>query len=104
IQATDMDFSPLSPSFSVTTCRRFIPHGTSSSLLHAVTQPLHSIQRSVSQRSFILAMVLRLLVSQKLFCAEKKFVDAFVRLPRHAGVIRQSVALVSCICVTESYP
>src|ERR1035437_1417777 len=104
MQATDMDFYPLSPSFSLTTCRRLIPHGTSCSLLHAVRQPLHSIQRSVSQRNFILAMVLLLLVSQKLFSEENNFVDAFVRLPRHAGVIRQSVALVSCICVTESYP
>jgi len=30
--------------------------------LHAVTQPLHSMQRSASQRNFILAMIV-LLVS-----------------------------------------
>ena len=46
-----------SPSFRVTTCRRLMPQGTSCSLLHAVTQPLHSMQRSASQRNFILAMV-----------------------------------------------
>src|SRR5678815_5974466 len=58
MQATEIDFSaPTTPSFSVTTRRRFTPHGTSFSFLHAVTQPLHSMQRSESHRNFILAMV-----------------------------------------------
>src|ERR1700682_1529437 len=57
MQATEIDFSPGTPSFSVTTRRRFTPHGTSFSFLHAVTQPLHSIQRSASHKNFILAMV-----------------------------------------------
>src|ERR671938_954418 len=58
MHATEMDFSaPTTPSFSVTTRRRFTPQGTSFSFLHAVTQPLHSMQRSASHRNFILAMV-----------------------------------------------
>src|SRR5512136_18333 len=61
MQATEIDFSPLSPSLRVTTCRRLMPQGTSCRLLQAVTQPLHSMQRSVSQRNFILAMVCLLL-------------------------------------------
>src|SRR5437870_8073402 len=56
MQATEMLFSPGTPSFSVTTRRRFTPHGTSCSALQAVTQPLHSMQRSASQMNFILAM------------------------------------------------
>src|SRR5690349_25049540 len=57
MHATEMDFSPGIPSFNVTTRRRFTPHGISCSCLHAVTQPLHSMQRSASHRNFILAMI-----------------------------------------------
>jgi hypothetical protein len=57
MQATEMDFSPATPSLSVTTRRRFTPHGTSFSFLQAVTQPLHSMQRSASQTNFMRAMV-----------------------------------------------
>jgi len=40
-------------------CVRFgMPQGTSCSFLQAVTQALHSMQRSASQRNFIRAMVL----------------------------------------------
>src|SRR5690606_25458206 len=60
IQATEMDFSPGMPSLRVTTRRRFTPHGTSCSFLHAVTQELHSIQRSASQTNFIRAIVISL--------------------------------------------
>jgi hypothetical protein len=56
MQATDMDFSPGSPSLTVTTRRRFTPQGTSCSFLHAVTQALHSMQRSASQMNFIRAI------------------------------------------------
>src|SRR4249920_2876184 len=56
MQATEIDFSPGTPSLSVTTRRRFTPHGTSFSFLQAVTQPLHSMQRSESQTNFILAI------------------------------------------------
>src|SRR5260221_423962 len=56
MQATEMLFSPGTPSLSVTTRRRFTPHGTSCSALQAVTQPLHSMQRSASQMNFIRAM------------------------------------------------
>src|SRR3989454_12419471 len=57
MQATEIDFSaPTMPSLMVTTRRRLTPHGTSFSCLHAVTQPLHSMQRSASHRNFILAM------------------------------------------------
>src|SRR4030081_2107791 len=41
----------------VTTRRRLSPQGTSFSFLHAVTQALHSMQRSASQRNFIRAIV-----------------------------------------------
>jgi hypothetical protein len=56
MQATEIDFSPGWPSLIVTTRRRFTPHGTSFVFLQAVTQPLHSMQRSASHRNFILAM------------------------------------------------
>src|SRR3954469_21788223 len=58
MQATEIDFSPGTPSLSVTTRRRFTPQGTSCSFLQAVTQPLHSMQRSESQMNFIRAIVL----------------------------------------------
>src|SRR5438046_10657534 len=58
MQATEIDFSaPTMPSLMVTTRRRFTPQGTSFSFLQAVTQPLHSMQRSASHRNFILAMI-----------------------------------------------
>src|SRR3954451_23351668 len=57
MQATEIDFSPGTPSLSVTTRRRFTPQGTSCSALQAVTQLLHSMQRSESQTNFILAML-----------------------------------------------
>src|SRR4026208_545933 len=61
MQATEIDFSaPTTPSLIVTTRRRFTPQGTSCSLLHAVTQPLHSMQRSASHKNFILAMAFSL--------------------------------------------
>src|SRR5258706_10677673 len=61
MQATEIDFSaPTTPSLMVTTRRRFTPHGTSFSFLQAVTQPLHSMQRSASHRNFILAMAIPL--------------------------------------------
>src|SRR5882762_7366581 len=57
MQATEIDFSaPTTPSLMVTTRRRLTPQGTSFSFLHAVTQPLHSMQRSASHRNFIRAM------------------------------------------------
>src|ERR687892_1352119 len=82
MQATEIERSPGAPSLIVTTRRRLMPQGTSCSFLHAVTQALHSMQRSASHRNFIRAMV---------------------GLP-YAAWIRQSVVLVSCIWVTESYP
>src|SRR5438309_8221733 len=57
MQAIDTERSPDLPSLIVTTRRRLIPHGTSCSFLHAVTQALHSMQRSASQRNFIRAMI-----------------------------------------------
>src|SRR5271168_2130324 len=56
MQAIETERSPGLPSLMVTTRRRLIPHGTSFSFLHAVTQALHSMQRSASQRNFIRAM------------------------------------------------
>src|SRR5437763_8756492 len=57
MQAIEIERSPGIPSLMVTTRRRLMPHGTSCSFLQAVTQALHSMQRSASQRNFIRAMV-----------------------------------------------
>src|SRR5215472_13993077 len=57
MQAMETERSPGLPSLMVTTRRRLMPHGTSCSFLQAVTQALHSMQRSASQRNFIRAMV-----------------------------------------------
>src|SRR4051812_42847570 len=57
MQAIETERSPGLPSLMVTTRRRLMPQGTSCSFLQAVTQALHSIQRSASQRNFIRAMV-----------------------------------------------
>src|SRR5918993_3434649 len=61
MQAMEMERSPGLPSLMVTTRRRLMPQGTSCSFLQAVTQALHSMQRSASQRNFKRAMVSRLL-------------------------------------------
>src|SRR2546430_7654213 len=57
MQAMETERSPGLPSLMVTTRRRLMPHGTSFSFLQAVTQALHSMHRSASQRNFIRAMV-----------------------------------------------
>src|SRR5215510_7973394 len=57
MQAMETERSPGWPSLMVTTRRRLMPHGTSCSFLQAVTQALHSMQRSASQRNFIRAIV-----------------------------------------------
>src|SRR6516165_5136433 len=56
MHAIDTERSPGSPSLIVTTRRRLMPHGTSCSFLQAVTQALHSMQRSASHRNFIRAI------------------------------------------------
>src|SRR5687767_10657841 len=56
MQAMLTERSPGRPSLMVTTRRRLMPQGTSCSFLQAVTQALHSMQRSESQRNFIRAM------------------------------------------------
>src|SRR6202035_1651509 len=58
MHAIETERSPGLPSLMVTTRRRLIPHGTSFSFLHAVTQALHSMQRSASHRNFIRAMAI----------------------------------------------
>src|SRR5437764_13049571 len=55
MQAIEIERSPGLPSLLVTQRRRFEPNGVSFSFLQAVTQPLQSMQRSVSQINFILA-------------------------------------------------
>ena len=87
MQATEMDFSPGMPSFSVTTRRRFTPQGISCSFLQAVTQLLHSMQRSASQMNFILAMA---------------SLPSLMRCRAQARSTLHTVVLVSCIMVTES--
>src|SRR6266699_6244774 len=57
MQAMVTERSPGLPSLMVTTRRRLMPQGTSCSFLHAVTQALHSMQRSASHRNFIRAIV-----------------------------------------------
>src|SRR6202167_2829523 len=57
MHAMETERSPGLPSLMVTTRRRLIPQGTSFSFLQAVTHALQSMQRSASQRNFILAMV-----------------------------------------------
>src|SRR5229473_5266786 len=69
MQAIDTDRSPGLPSLMVTTRRRLIPHGTSCSFLQAVTQALHSMQRSASQRNFIRAIARP--PSRELYLAER---------------------------------
>src|SRR5450759_5393562 len=64
MHATEIERSPGTPSLMVTTRRRFTPQGMSCSCLQAVTQPLHSMQRSASHRNFIRAMILFLLAWQ----------------------------------------
>src|SRR5499427_846354 len=56
MHAIDTERSPGLPSLMVTTRRRLMPQGTSFSFLQAVTQALHSMQRSASQRNFIRAI------------------------------------------------
>src|SRR5205085_1756166 len=57
MHAIDTERSPGLPSLIVTTRRRLMPQGTSCSFLQAVTQALHSMQRSASQRNFIRAII-----------------------------------------------
>src|SRR3954471_10902659 len=56
MQAMETERSPGLPSLMVTTRRRLMPQGTSFSFLQAVTQALHSMQRSLSQRNFMRAI------------------------------------------------
>src|SRR5436190_1447157 len=92
MHATEIDRSPGTPSLMVTTRRRFTPQGMSCSCLHAVTQPLHSMQRSASHRNFIRAMILFLLAWGGR--RDDRYVQALATW--------HSVVLVSCIIVTES--
>src|SRR5574338_843417 len=71
MHATEMLRSPGTPSLSVTTRRRLTPQGTLFSALHAVTQLLHSMQRSASQMNFILAIVVPLEASGLLDLAQR---------------------------------
>src|SRR5438094_10455354 len=57
MQAIEIERSPGTPSLMVTTRRRLMPHGTSCSFLQAVTQALHSMQRSASHRNLTRAMI-----------------------------------------------
>src|SRR5215510_6853007 len=71
MQAMETERSPGLPSLIVTTRRRLMPQGTSFSFLQAVTQALHSMQRSASQRNFMRAM--RLASSRRPDLAEGGF-------------------------------
>src|SRR4029453_3648915 len=57
MQAMEIERWPGLPSFMVTTRLRLMPQGTSCSFLQAVTQALHSMQRSASQRNFMRPML-----------------------------------------------
>src|SRR5438105_10732051 len=116
MHATEMDRSPGTPSLIVTTRRRFTPQGMSCSCLHAVTQALHSMQRSASHRNFIRAMVFGLLMlvksggssvvgrrqSRAVGPSGLRFARLAHGLSCQAFATWQSVVLVSCIIVTES--
>src|SRR5690348_17515335 len=88
MHATEMLRSPWTPSFMVTTRRRLTPQGTSCSALHAVTQPLHSMQRSASQMNFIRAIVCSLsrraldLADRRLGLLHHRHADVAVRRRR----------------------
>src|SRR4029450_10253076 len=73
MQAIDTDRSPGLPSLMVTTRRRLMPQGTSCSFLQAVTQALHSMQRSASQRNFMRAMTCDPLPSRRPDLAKRTF-------------------------------
>src|SRR5215472_9909412 len=95
MQAIDTERSPGLPSLIVTTRRRLIPHGTSCSFLQAVTQALHSMQRSASQRNFIRAMVFALSPSTtgSVFSAGRRLVGQLVSGPSCAGpFVKEKVA------------
>src|SRR2546426_8314916 len=86
MQATEIDFSaPTMPSLMVTTRRRLTPHGTSFSCLHAVTQPLHSMQRSASHRDRKSTRLnsSHLVISYAVFCLKKKKKDQMKTLSSH---------------------
>jgi hypothetical protein len=57
MQAIEIDFSPGSPCFIVITRRRLMPTGTWLPSLQAMTHPLQSMQRSVSHKNLIRAML-----------------------------------------------
>src|SRR6478735_6512583 len=80
MQAIEIERSPGLPSLIVTTRRRFMPHGTSCSFLQAVTQALHSMQRSASQRNFILAMLSSLLCRSDLTERRLRLLHTRVRI------------------------
>src|SRR6516164_3745924 len=82
MHAMETERSPGLPSLMVTTRRRLMPQGTSCSFLQAVTQALHSMQRSASQSNFIRAMV----------------------VAPYAAATWQRVTLGSCMPVAGSYP
>src|SRR4029077_18133791 len=82
MQAIEIDRSPGLPSLMVTTRRRLMPHGTSFWFLQAVTQALHSMHRSASQRECVRAFV----------------------VAAEAVLIWKSVALGSCIPIAASKP
>src|SRR6476620_3515663 len=85
MQAIETDRSPGLPSLIVTTRRRLMPQGTSCSFLQAVTQALHSMQRSASQRNFIRAMVVAPLSRSDLAEGGLGFLHAAHRLEAVGG-------------------
>src|SRR5215468_2390882 len=66
MHAIETERSPGLPSLIVTTRRRLMPQGTSCSFLQAVTQALHSMHLSASQRNFMRAMT-RLLQAARIW-------------------------------------
>src|SRR6478609_8171498 len=93
MHAIEMERSPGLPSLMVTTRRRLIPHGMSCSFLQAVTQALHSMQRSASQRNFIRAMVVAPLSRSDLAEGGLGFLHAGHRI----GALRVLGALIDAL-------
>src|SRR6201988_5252714 len=85
MQAIEIERSPGLPSLMVTTRRRLMPQGTSCSFLQAVTQALHSMQRSASQRNFIRAMVVAPLSRSDLAEGSLGFLHAGHRIEAVSG-------------------
>src|ERR1700704_2161067 len=87
MHAIETERSPGLPSLMVTTRRRLMPHGTSFSFLQAVTQALHFMQRSASQRNFTLAILCHPPGSDRRLCLDLT--------ERHLGFLHECYGVIA---------